>query len=119
LEYLQFGYYYDYQEWATLSLIDNLFVTSDIHQNYWNLPVHYQVNQRKYGILKQYKLFVEEGEIDFELLQISSAPCTIKDIPSLVQNKYIYLNEGNDETTECLNLFFSDQTVLAYVEDKF
>jgi hypothetical protein len=26
------------------------------------------------------------------------------------------LNEGNDETTECLNLFFSDQTVLAYVE---
>jgi hypothetical protein len=32
------------------------------------------------------------------------------------QNKYIYLNEGNDETTRCLNLFFSDQTVLAYVE---
>jgi hypothetical protein len=26
------------------------------------------------SVLKQYKLFVEEGEIDFELLQISSAP---------------------------------------------
>lgn len=68
------------------------------------------------SVLKQYKLFVEEGEIDFELLQISSVPCTIKDIPSLVQNKYIYLNEGNDETIRCLDLFFSDQMGLAYVE---
>lgn len=44
------------------------------------------------SVLKQYKLFVEEG-IDFDLLQIVSSPCTIKEIPSLVSNKYIYLNE--------------------------
>lgn len=68
------------------------------------------------SILKQYKLFVEDGSIDFELLQISSTPKAIKDIPSLIQNKYIYLNENNKEIVRCSNLFFSDQTLLAYVE---
>jgi hypothetical protein len=66
--------------------------------------------------LKQFKLFVEEGSIDFELLQISSSPTSIKDIPSLNQNKYIYFNSDNKEMLGCSNLFFSDQTLLAYVE---
>ena len=66
--------------------------------------------------LKQFKLFVEDGFIDFELLQISSSPTTIKDIPSLNQNKYIYFNEENKEMLGCSNLFFSDQTLLAFVE---
>jgi hypothetical protein len=68
------------------------------------------------SVLKQFKLFVEDGSIDFELLQISSNPTAIKDIPSLNKNKYIYLNEGNQELIGCINLFFSDQTLLAYVE---
>jgi len=68
------------------------------------------------SILKQYKLYVEDKAIDFELLQISSAPSTIKDIPSLNKNKYIYFNEDNKEMLGCSNLFFSDQTLLAYVE---
>ncbi len=68
------------------------------------------------SVLKQFKLFVEEGSIDFELLQISSSPTTIKDVPSLNQNKYIYFNENNKEMLGCSNLFFSDQTLLAYVE---
>lgn len=68
------------------------------------------------SVLKQYKLFVEDNEIDFDLLQISSSPCAIKDIPSLIPNKYIYLNGDNKEIVGCSNLFFSDQTTLAYVE---
>ncbi len=68
------------------------------------------------SILKQYKLYVEDGAIDFELLQISSTPSAIKDIPSLITNKYIYFNEDNNEMLKCSNLFFSDQTLLAYVE---
>ena len=68
------------------------------------------------SVLKQFKLFVEDGSIDFELLQISSNPTSIKDIPSLNQNKYIYFNEDNQEAVGCANLFFSDQTLLAYVE---
>lgn len=68
------------------------------------------------SILKQFKLFVEDKSIDFELLQISSSPTSIKDIPSLNQNKYIYFNISNQEMAGCSNLFFSDQTLLAYVE---
>jgi hypothetical protein len=68
------------------------------------------------SILKQYKLFVEDGNIDFELLQITSSPSSVKEIPSLVSNKYIYLNENNDEVVTCSHLFFSDQTTLAYVK---
>lgn len=66
--------------------------------------------------LKQFKLFVEDGSIDFELLQISSNPTAIKYIPSLNKNKYIYLNEENQELIGCINLFFSDQTLLAYID---
>lgn len=68
------------------------------------------------SVLKQFKLFVEDGNIDFELLQISSAPSAIKDIPSLNEKKYIYFNEDNSEMRGCSNIFFSDQTLLAYVE---
>jgi hypothetical protein len=68
------------------------------------------------SLLKQYKLFVEDGEIDFELLQISSTPSSIKDIPSLVKNKYLYFNSNHAEASGCQNLFFSDQTLLAYVD---
>jgi len=68
------------------------------------------------SILKQYKLYVEDGMIDFELLQISSSPTKIKDIPSLNDDKYIYLNETNKEIVTCANIFFSDQTTLTFVE---
>lgn len=68
------------------------------------------------SVLKQFKLYVEDDCIDFELLQISSTPTSIKDIPSLNQNKYIYFNYNNKEILGCSNLFFSDQTLLAYVE---
>ena len=68
------------------------------------------------SIIKQYKLFVEDGNIDFDLLQITSSPCTIKEIPSLEPNKYLYLKDDNQEIVACSNLFFSDQTSLAYVE---
>lgn len=69
------------------------------------------------SILKQFKIFVEEGHIDFELLQISSSPSSIGDIPSLNQDKYIYLNKKNIMLMSCLNIFFSDQRHLSYVKN--
>lgn len=68
------------------------------------------------SILKQYKLFVEDQQIDFELLQMSSSPSSMRDIPSLNESKYIYLNKDSEEANACSNLFFSDQTLLAYVD---
>ncbi|MBL7882582.1 MAG: hypothetical protein JNL69_00825, partial [Bacteroidia bacterium] len=40
----------------------------------------------------------------------------IRDIPSLNKDKYIYFNFDNNEMLGCSNLFFSDQTLLSYVE---
>lgn len=68
------------------------------------------------SVLKQFKLFVENGEIDFELLQMTSAPSSLKNIPSLNPQKYIYFNPDNEEMLGCSNLLFSDQTLLAYLE---
>ncbi len=68
------------------------------------------------SMLKQFKLFVEDGRIDFELLQISSLPSSMEDIPSLNSKKYIYLNENNQEIVSCSNFFFSDQTLLTHIE---
>lgn len=65
--------------------------------------------------LKQFKLFVEDKSIDFDLLEISSAPSAIKDIPSLNNNKYIYLNKNIQSIDYTLKLLFSDQATLTYV----
>lgn len=43
-------------------------------------------------LLKQYKNFVLDGEIDHELLQIDSSPVYFGDVPSLVTNKYVIAN---------------------------
>jgi hypothetical protein len=68
------------------------------------------------SILKQYKVFVENKQIDFELLQMSSGPTAIKDIPSLNSNKYIYINKDEQEVNFLTQLLFSDQTMLTYVD---
>jgi hypothetical protein len=68
------------------------------------------------SILKQYKLFVENGHIDFELLQMSSGPTAIKDVPSLIDKKYIYAKKDNQDLNYLTHLLFSDQTMLMYIE---
>lgn len=68
------------------------------------------------SILKQYKLFVDNKQIDFELLQMSSGPTAIKDIPSLNSNKYIYINKDVENVSFLIYLLFSDQTLLTYVD---
>ena len=42
------------------------------------------------GVLKQYRLFCEDGQIDRELLEISSGHIVFQDVPSTVPNKYGY-----------------------------
>ncbi|WP_339883992.1 hypothetical protein [Polaribacter vadi] len=66
-------------------------------------------------LFKQYNSFVNDGLIEHELLQISSSPIRIKDIPSLSFKKYVYGTE-NPEFLKIRNLFFSKQSFLYYVE---
>lgn len=64
--------------------------------------------------IKQFFLFVKNGEIDFELVQMSTTPIKFENIPSLIENKYIY-GEGDKFNNIC-HLMYSDQSMLAYVE---
>ncbi len=66
------------------------------------------------NILKEYRLIVEDDEIDHELLQISSRPIPFNDIPSKIEHKYIYAS--SEEYNLITYLFFSDQCMLKYVE---
>lgn len=65
-------------------------------------------------ILKEYQLIVEDGQIDHELIEISSNPIQFKNIKSLIKNKYIYANSKEYNLMEYY--FFSDQCMLHYIK---
>lgn len=66
------------------------------------------------GALKQYKLFVEDGQIDRELYEMSSTPFLFKDLPSFVKNKYAYVDDK--ELVREMKDLFSNQSALSYIE---
>ncbi|MBD8496903.1 hypothetical protein IFO66_01150 [Paenibacillus sp. CAU 1523] len=64
------------------------------------------------SVLKQFSLFVQEGIVDFELLEIRSEHLSYSNIPSLVNKKYVY--GVGEEFNYATFLFFSDQSGLGY-----
>ncbi|GMR63945.1 hypothetical protein [Bacillus sp. MN7755] len=64
-------------------------------------------------ILKQYELYLEEGEIDEELLQISSSHMFFKDCESCNNRKYVYPTEEVFNTV--VFLLFSSQSSIFYI----
>lgn len=68
-------------------------------------------------LLKQYKLFVEDGKIDFELLQFDSSPLRHGDIRSLVNKKYAYVT--GEEINRLSHYFFSSYSMLHYIEEPY
>ncbi|WP_253735813.1 hypothetical protein [Paenibacillus sp. FJAT-26967] len=66
------------------------------------------------SVLKQFVLFVEEGNIDFELLEIRSEHLIYKNIPSLVDKKFVYGVGQEFETV--IYLLFSDQSSLGFYD---
>jgi hypothetical protein len=65
-------------------------------------------------LLKQYQTYVDEGEIDIELIQINSTPIRFSEIYSLSKRKYIYIE--NDFILRLKYQFFSSQSMLYYIE---
>ena len=65
------------------------------------------------SVLKQFKIFCEDGEIDEELLHMSTEHMFIKDIPSMLSNKYIY--PYGEDYQKISNLLFSDQSMIYYI----
>ena len=68
------------------------------------------------SVANQFALFVKEGELDRDLLAIGSEQVQYKTIPSLLEGKYVYPSEGGD-IVDILNLLFSDQSMLTYIND--
>lgn len=69
------------------------------------------------SLAAQFELFAENGELDRELLSIQSKPLRYKEIPSLLQGKYIYTGE-TDSIAATLHLLFSDQSRINYVSEE-
>lgn len=67
-------------------------------------------------IFKQYNVLIEEGEIDQELIQMSSSSVKNKDIKSFNQRKYVYPSSDWYKTASFL--LFSDQSSIFYMPSK-
>lgn len=67
-------------------------------------------------IFKQYNVLIEEGEIDQELIQMSSSSVKNKDIRSFNQKKYVYPLSEWYKTVSFL--LFSDQSSIFYMPNK-
>ncbi|WP_207427079.1 hypothetical protein [Pedobacter sp. SYSU D00535] len=61
-------------------------------------------------LLKQYKNYVTDGEIDHELLQIDSTPLFYSEIPSLVDKKYVY--SSHQTILKLQQYFFASHGIL-------
>jgi hypothetical protein len=62
------------------------------------------------SVLKQFTMYVDEGIIDRELLEMSSKPMEFENVPSFSNEKYVYPNDGI--CSSCMHLLFSDQLLM-------
>lgn len=65
-------------------------------------------------LLKQYNAFIEDGEIDFELLRFNSSPIYFSKLKSKVDIKYVYPKGENIYRIK--NGLFSTQSSLTYID---
>lgn len=68
------------------------------------------------SIANQFTLYVRDGEVDRDLLAMGSEQVRYKDLPSLLDGKYVYPSEGV-EIAGILHLLFSDQSTLNYINE--
>ena len=69
------------------------------------------------SILRQFSLYVEDGELDIDLLAITSEQIRYRDLPSFMVGKYIYPTNDQD-IHYILYLLFSDQSGLGYINEE-
>ncbi|MFT4284011.1 MAG: hypothetical protein QM598_04180 [Protaetiibacter sp.] len=68
------------------------------------------------SLATQFALYVENGELDRELLSLGTDQVRYKSIPSMVGAKYVY-SAGTAEIEGILHLLFSDQSSLTYIDE--
>lgn len=65
------------------------------------------------GVLKQFRMYVQDGEIDRELFEMLSEHIIFSDLSGFIKNKYVYGNSGDIENEQFL--LFSSQSRLSYI----
>lgn len=90
------------------------FAPSDTTTSYLQAVRHLFVEME--SIANQFTLFVTDGELDRDLLSMGSELVRYKEIPSLLDGKYIYPSES-EEIAGILHLLFSDQWTLNYINE--
>lgn len=66
------------------------------------------------GVLKQFRMYVQDGEIDRELFEMSSEHILFSNLSGFVKDKYAYGNSSDVENEQFL--LFSDQSLLGHIE---
>ena len=66
------------------------------------------------GVLKQFRMYVQDGEIDRELFEMSSEHIVFSNISGFLEDKYAYGNNKEIENEQFM--LFSDQSHLYYLE---
>lgn len=66
------------------------------------------------GVLKQFRMYVQDGEIDRELFEMSSEHIVFSNIAGFVKDKYAYGNSNDIQNEQFL--LFSDQSHLYFIE---
>ena len=67
------------------------------------------------GAAKQFRMYVENGEIDRELYEISSEHMQYEKLPSFLHKKYVYCDD--EEIINIEKCLFSDQSLLTFTEN--
>ena len=68
------------------------------------------------SIAKRHDMYAKRGEVDEELLEISSDTVRVTSVASCVENKYYTIKGQPNELYRLFHLFFSDQSMLSFVE---
>jgi hypothetical protein len=69
------------------------------------------------SVALQFSLYAENGNLDRQLLEITSDPVRYREIPSRVPGKYVY-SADNEDIRAVLFQLFSDQSPLTYISDE-
>ena len=66
------------------------------------------------GVLKQFRRYVQDGQIDRELFEMSSEHIVFSNLSGFAEDKYAYANSDDIQIEQFL--LFSDQSHLYYIE---
>jgi hypothetical protein len=99
---------------ADFDAVNFSFVPSDSGTSYLQKVRHLFAEME--SVAGQFTLFAKDGEVDRDLLTMGSEQVRYKEIPSLLEGKYVYASEDK-EIVGILHLLFSDQSTLHYINE--